>query len=126
MHHLSTARDCYTSCISLLKEDLFTRFKVILAQIRNFNQESLITAYKHKLRRTIHTLLSCYENLAFVTILSQNFYVVKRWTAEGLSFLSNVEKGYLGFEAPKAARLNLDLRKSFAENFRTNDAENPE
>lgn len=123
VHHLGTARSCYTTCISLLKRDLLSRFKVILTQIRNFNQESLVSAYKNKLRRTLHMLLSCYENLAFVTILSQNFYAVKRWTAEGLSFLSNIEKGYLGFEAPKAKRLRLDLTKSFMDNFKTQEPE---
>ena len=123
VHHLTTSRECYTTCISLLKQELMQRFQVILAQIRKFNQEALIIAYKNKLRKCIHTLLSCYENLAFVTILSQNFYVVKRWTAEGLSFLANIEKGYLGFQEPKSRRLRLDLRKSFAENFRQSGSE---
>lgn len=120
MHHLNTARECYFTCISLLKQELSSRFEVILAQVRKFNQEPLLVAYRKKVRRTIHILLSSYENLAFVTILGQNFYAVQRWAAEGLSFLANVEKGLLGFQEPKSRRLKIDLKKSFIENFKQN------
>ena len=96
------------------------RFKIILEQIKKYNQESLTIAYKHQVKKTIHTLLSAYENISFVTILSQNFYSVKKWTAEGLSFLANVEKGMIGFYQPKNKRLNIDFKKSFSENFKSN------
>lgn len=118
VHHLRNAQNCYMTCISLLKKTLESKFKVILNQIRKYNQEALIKAYKTQLSKTIHTLLSCYENMAFVTILSQNFYGVKKWTKEGLSFLANVEKGYLGFYEPKNKRIKIDLKKSFSDNFK--------
>jgi hypothetical protein len=106
------------TCVSLLKKTLESKFKVILNQIRKYNQEALVNAYKTQLSKTIHTLLSCYENLAFVTILSQNFYGVKKWTNEGLSFLANAEKGYLGFHESKSRRIKVNLTKSFSENFK--------
>jgi hypothetical protein len=120
VHHLKTASDCYITCISLLKDDLMNKFKIILSQIRKYNQDSILIAYKNKIKKTIHTLISCYENLAFVTILNQNFYSVKKWTGEALSFLSNIEKGYLGFQQPKSKRLKINFNKSFSENFNQN------
>ena len=118
VHHLRTARHCYMSCVSLLKQILQSKFKVILEQINKYNQQPLIQAYKRQLSKTIHMLLSCYENLSFVTILSQNFHAVQRWTVEGLGFLANVEKGFLGFFEPKNKRIKVDLRKKFSGNFK--------
>ena len=126
VHHLKTAGNCYMTCISLLKNDLLNKFKIILAQIRKYNQEALIIAYKNKLKKTIHTLMSCYENLTFVTILNQNFYSVKKWTAEALSFLSNIEKGYLGFQEQRSQRLKINFNKSFSENFQQNSKNDSE
>lgn len=118
LNHLRQSIQAFETCLQILKVEIFENFKPILNQIRNFNEESLKTAYKIQFKKMLTFIFSCYENLTFLQILNQNFFKAINYSKEGLCFISNIEKGILGFSKIKSERLKINLKESFITNFK--------
>ena len=123
INHLNTALNSFAMSISLIKRDIFENFRPILKQIKIYKNESLINTYKTQLKRLVQFALSCYENLSFLQILKENFFEAVKSAQQGLDFLANVEKGFLGFAGRPSRRLKISLKDNFLANFRKSHAQ---
>lgn len=117
-NHLKTGIRAFDSCLKLLKSEILENLKPILVQIRIYKQEALKTAYRRQFKALVRYLMSCYENLSFLNLLNQDLYRAVTVAKEGLAFLGNIERGFVGFASSVGQRLKLDFNMSLGENLK--------
>lgn len=115
---MNSAIHAFDSALSLLKLEISENLKPILAQIRIYKQEALKKAYRRQFKGLVRFLISCYENLGFLNLLNQDFYRAVGIVREGLAFIGNIERGFVGFGEAKGKRVLLDFKVGLAESLK--------